>query len=287
MNNGIPYFPLDVHVDDKIKLIEAEFGLTGFSVIVKLYQKIYGEQGYYCEWTNDVALLFSKSLGLGRDVVSEIVKAAIRRGIFDKDIFEKYQVLTSKGVQRRYFEAVSRRKNVEVKKEYLLVQVAPKYGNVSILSENADIAEENAGRNGQRKEEKRKVKKSKEEESKEGAAAAVYDDDLKKIITVYEGNIAPITSIVREAMADWLKDVEAGVVIYAINEAAKHNARNWAYINAVIKWQFDAGNKTLEAVQLAKKAYKANPDNLSVYEDRMGIDMDAIEWAMRKKYDKE
>lgn len=287
MNNGIPYFPLDVHVDDKIKLIEAEFGLTGFSVIVKLYQKIYGGQGYYCEWTNDVALLFSKSLGLGRDVVSEIVKAAIRRGIFDKDIFEKYQVLTSKGVQRRYFEAVSRRKNVEAKKEYLLVQVAPKYGNVNILSENADISEENADRNGQRKEEKRKVKKSKEEESKEGAAAAVYDDDLKKVITVYEGNIAPITSIVREAMADWLKDVEAGVVIYAINEAAKHNARNWAYINAVIKRQFDVGNKTLEAVQLAQKAYKANPEGRSVYDDIPGVDYDAIEDIMRRKYDKE
>ena len=27
MNSGIPYFPLDVHLDDKFELIEAEFGL--------------------------------------------------------------------------------------------------------------------------------------------------------------------------------------------------------------------------------------------------------------------
>ena len=39
MANGIPYFPLDVHLEDNIALIEAEFGLTGFAVIVKLYQK--------------------------------------------------------------------------------------------------------------------------------------------------------------------------------------------------------------------------------------------------------
>ena len=55
MSNGISFFPLDVHMDDGIALIEAEFGLTGFAVIVKLYQKIYGGLGYYCEWTNDVA----------------------------------------------------------------------------------------------------------------------------------------------------------------------------------------------------------------------------------------
>ena len=286
MNNGIPYFPLDVHLDDKMELIEAEFGLTGFAVVVKLFQKIYGGQGYYCEWTNDVALLFSRSVGLGCNVVSEIVSAAVKRGIFDKDVFDKCRVLTSKGIQKRYFEAVSRRKNVEVKKPYLLVKVAQKYTNVCILDENADISKENADKNGQRKEEKRKEEESKGKKSKDGGAD-VYSEDLKKVITVYEGNIAPITSIVRDAMADWLKDVEAGVVIYAINEAAKHNARNWAYINAVIKRQFDVGNKTLEAVQLAQKAYKANPDNLSVYEDSMGIDMDAIERAMRKKYDKE
>ena len=51
MAEGIPYFPLDVYVDDKIRLIEAEFGLKGFAVIVKLYQKIYGGFGYYCEST--------------------------------------------------------------------------------------------------------------------------------------------------------------------------------------------------------------------------------------------
>ena len=149
MNNGIEYFPLNVHLDDKIELIEAEFGLTGFSVVVKLFQRIYGGQGYYCEWTNDVALLFSKNIGLGCNVVSEIVSAAVKRGIFDQDIYEKYQVLTSRGIQKRYFEAVSRRINVEVKKAYLLFPVTQKYKNVCISGENVYISQKNAYRNGQ------------------------------------------------------------------------------------------------------------------------------------------
>ena len=36
LKNGIEYFPLEVYLDEKFELIEAEFGLTGFGVVVKL-----------------------------------------------------------------------------------------------------------------------------------------------------------------------------------------------------------------------------------------------------------
>lgn len=157
--DGIPYFPLDTLLDSKFELIEAEFGLTGFGVVVKLYQSIYGQQGYYLEWTDEVALLFARKIGLGGSVVSEIVSASIKRGIFDQRLYENYQVLTSKGIQERYFEAVSRRKKVEVKERYLLVPATQKYKNVDIKRENADILEENVDILKQRKEEKRKGEK--------------------------------------------------------------------------------------------------------------------------------
>ena len=48
-NSGIPYFPLNCQLDEKWELIEAEYGLTGFAVAVKLLQRIYGEHGYYCD----------------------------------------------------------------------------------------------------------------------------------------------------------------------------------------------------------------------------------------------
>ena len=84
MKGGIDYFPLDVTLDEKFELIEAEYGLTGFGVVVKLLQRIYGGQGYYIEWTNEVALLFAKRIGLreGGIAVSEIVAASVKRGIF-------------------------------------------------------------------------------------------------------------------------------------------------------------------------------------------------------------
>ena len=54
----------------------------------------------------EVALLFVKRNSTGGNAVSEIVEASIKRGIFDKDMFERYGILTSKGIQLRYLKAV-------------------------------------------------------------------------------------------------------------------------------------------------------------------------------------
>lgn len=165
MKSGIDYFPLDVALDEKVELIEAQFGLTGFAVLVKLFQKIYGGEGYYAEWTNEIALLFAKKIGSNGNAVSDIVDAAVKRGIFDKTLYDKYQILTSKGIQKRYFEAVSRRKNVEVKGAYLLVNATDFLKNVSILKENADIFPENADISQQSKVKESRVEKSRGKES--------------------------------------------------------------------------------------------------------------------------
>lgn len=161
--SGIDYFPLDVTLNAKFELIEAEFGLTGFGVVVHLLQEIYGKAGYYIEWTEEVALLFARKVGLGGSVVSEIIEASIRRGMFDKEKYDKYHVLTSKGIQERYFEAVSRRKTLEVDYNILLVDVAQILPDVYISSKNVNIFSKNADIERQSKVEKSRVEKSKEE----------------------------------------------------------------------------------------------------------------------------
>ena len=275
MNNGINYFPLNVHLDDKFELIEAEFGLKGFAIVVKLFQKIYGQQGYYCEWTEDVALLFGKNVGLGGDAVSEIVRAAIKRGIFDSELYDKYQILTSRGIQERYFEAVSRRKEVEVRKEYLLIKVDQIYKNVRILNENVNISSKNVNISEQKKVEESKVKEKRVEE-KELPRLPV------RIVKLYENNIAPLTPITLQGLDDWLNDMSEDVVIYAIEEAVKNNKRNYRYIEAILRNHFNAGRTTLAEVQSAKRAYKGNENELSINRDD-SLDYDELEKIMREK----
>ena len=275
MNNGINYFPLNVHLDDKFELIEAEFGLKGFAIVVKLFQKIYGQQGYYCEWTEDVALLFGKNVGLGGDAVSEIVRAAIKRGIFDSELYDKYQILTSRGIQERYFEAVSRRKEVEVRKEYLLIKVDQIYKNVRILNENVNIPSKNVNISEQKKVEESKAKEKKVEER-----------DLPRlpvrIVKLYENNIAPLTPITLQGLDDWLNAMSEDVVEYAISEAVKNNKRNYKYIEAILRNHFNAGRTTLAEVQSAKRAYKGNENELSINRDD-NLDYDELEKIMREK----
>lgn len=275
MNNGINYFPLNVHLDDKFELIEAEFGLKGFAIVVKLFQKIYGQQGYYCEWTEDVALLFGKNVGLGGDAVSEIVRAAIKRGIFDSELYDKYQILTSRGIQERYFEAVSRRKEVEVRKEYLLIKVDQIYKNVRILNENVNISSKNVNISEQKKVEESKVKEKKVEERKLPRLPA-------RIVKLYENNIAPLTPITLQGLDDWLNAMSEDVVEYAISEAVKNNKRNYKYIEAILRNHFNAGRTTLTEVQSAKRAYKGNENELSINRDD-NLDYDELEKIMREK----
>lgn len=150
----LPYFELDCHMDDKIELIEAEYGLKGFAIIIKLYQRIYGgEYGYYCDFTPDIALLLASRLcgssggvfgklgtasgegslpGFPNNLITNVVAASIRRDIFSGQLFKEYGILTSRGIQEQYLKATVKRDRVELKKEYLLISVPKNRSNVVI-----------------------------------------------------------------------------------------------------------------------------------------------------------
>nr|WP_291234815.1 DUF4373 domain-containing protein [Frisingicoccus sp.] len=134
---GLDYFELDCQMEEKVRLIQAEYGLKGFAVFVKLLQKIYGEHGYYCEWTQDSELLFMSENGLDSgflQLLREIVSACIRRNIFSERLYKEYGILTSSGVQKQYLKATVKREVVDLKKEYLLISVPQNRVNVVINS---------------------------------------------------------------------------------------------------------------------------------------------------------
>lgn len=158
VKEGLDYFELDCHMEEKVRLIQAEFGLKGFAIVVKLYQKIYGGFGYYCEWNEDSLLLFMSENGVSsrdeKNLISEIVAACIRRNIFSEKLFNEFGILTSYGVQKRYLNAVSRREKVELIKEYLLISVGKNQDNVCINSINVNRNSVNVCSNSQSREEK-------------------------------------------------------------------------------------------------------------------------------------
>jgi hypothetical protein len=50
-----------------------------------------------------------------------VVSFLAKEGFFDHELYEKYHILTSRGIQKRYFEIVKRRDKVVVIKQFLLL----------------------------------------------------------------------------------------------------------------------------------------------------------------------
>jgi hypothetical protein len=142
---GLDYFPLNVDFfnDSKVRLVEAEFGIKGLIVALRLLCGVYKE-GYCYQWSDDECLLFSTTAGAGivPGLVQEVVDGLVRRCFFDKGCYDKFKILTSRGIQNRYFDAVSRYKKVDVVKEFLLVDVS-EMKNVNIIPINAVINPQN------------------------------------------------------------------------------------------------------------------------------------------------
>lgn len=161
---GLDYFPLDVDFlsDLKVRRIIKACGKEAVHILVALLANIYRDEGYYVLWDDDLAFLVADEVGTKEGTVEELVRKAVQVKFFDKDIFDKYSVLTSKGIQNRYILATKERKKVELEFKYLLTNEVNR-SNISINGRNNSV---NQGNNQQSK-----VKESKVKEIKEDATA--------------------------------------------------------------------------------------------------------------------
>lgn len=125
IKDGVPYWPFDVDLfdDKKFKLIRAEFGIKGAYIALVILNSVYKENGYFKRWDDDDCFLMSEGVGDGctPQLVDEVLSGCVRRGLFDQALFQTFGILTSTGIQRRFFNIVKRSRNkIVVIKEYLL-----------------------------------------------------------------------------------------------------------------------------------------------------------------------
>lgn len=129
---GLDYFPFDVDFfeDEKIGAISGEFGIKGEITAIKLLCAVY-RNGYFVVWNEPLKIKLLKSLpGINSELLEQIVNRLVRWGFFNKSCFSLDKILTSEGIQKRYFEAIKRRKSNE-NYPYLLFNVNNNDVNVS------------------------------------------------------------------------------------------------------------------------------------------------------------
>jgi len=125
LKQGIDYFPFDVGFfnDVKVRKISRACGASSTSILICLLCNIYKDNGYYILWDEDLPFVIADMVGVSEGSVKEVLLKALQVGFFDKDIYEKYKILTSHGIQKRFKSAVYKRGETEFMVEYLVSDI--------------------------------------------------------------------------------------------------------------------------------------------------------------------
>lgn len=130
---GLDYFPLDTEWNDDLYFILGRYQIKGVGMLISLWQEIY-KQGYYIFFSERKLAIICAKKNIDLNEFRNFIIDCINEDIFDKGLFEKYGILTSRGIQKRYLRAVDRRNEVEVFREFMLIEINS-YKNV-IYSRN-------------------------------------------------------------------------------------------------------------------------------------------------------
>lgn len=158
---GIDYFPMDVgfFTDVKIRKISRACGAQSTSILICLLCNIYKDNGYYILWDEDLPFVIADTVGVSEGAVKEVLIKSLQVGFFDQELYEKYRILTSSGIQKRFLLATYQRKETTIISEYLI-----NCANNSINCTNNSI---NHSDNEQSKSKVNRKKRKEEENNKE------------------------------------------------------------------------------------------------------------------------
>jgi len=187
LKQGLDYFSVNTNWDRKMNLFKAKFGLQGVGFIVELWKAIYNE-GYYIIWDNETQLLFANEQGIEISQVSEMMVFAIEKELFRIFKIRNQSLLTSSGIQKRYFEASLKRKEIHFIKKILLISIEkPAWSKAKIIFDSLNSISES----------EKNIKESeitiKESESEKGISdtkgSKVKETKVKEVKEVKEVNL--------------------------------------------------------------------------------------------------
>ena len=193
-------FENDTKIDE---LIEAQ-GWIGFAIYFYLCQKAYASDGYFYRWSYANAATTARRMGggIGSETIRQVVGLCLQIGLFDKRLFDRESILTSRGIQRHYMIAIQKRAFKEVEEKLWLLNEEESEG-VIVVPENRDSLPENADSLPENATKESKVKESKGEETASPDGSASSPSALEKLIYDYgQENVDKYVQRVRS----WYKD---------------------------------------------------------------------------------
>ena len=217
---GLDYFPFDVDffADEKIAAISGEFGIKGEITVVKLLCAVY-RNGYFILWNEPLKYKLLRDLpGVSSELIDQIVNRLVRWGFFDEGLFDSVKVLTSRGIQKRYF-SITRRRGIQKNDEYILGDDSTS-GVIDVKNEVA--AELLTSKTPQRKEKKRIISTTTTaRENSNDSQDSVKDIDAtpekgcaEKVPPTPEGTVEYIRI---NELASWMKSQTTWLEAFCLN----------------------------------------------------------------------
>lgn len=192
---SVDIFSNDTKID---KLLDAQ-GWVGFGIYFYLCQMAFGSEGYFYEWCYDLCATTARKMGggVGAGTVKETVDYCLQIGLFDKGLFDRWGVLTSRGIQNSYVAVLKSKKRIGtvlIKDYWLLENDEDDYYQVVVfVRKNEEILANNdhslggnsdllGGNDHSRRQNKSRVNKSEKNNIESGAESRFTPptvDDVK------------------------------------------------------------------------------------------------------------
>ena len=239
---GVEYFPLNVNFinDLKVRKLLLSCGAEAIAVLIYLLSTIYKDEGYYVEIHEDEIDLIALDVNVTPEFVLKVINKACEVRFFDVNLYENFNILTSKGIQERYLKITERRKNSVVITQFNLVNVYNNSVNVNNNSINVDNNPVNVYKSTQSKVKESKVKKSKVKSLSNDSVKNVYltetekrDCMNKKIYELYLNGIGQISPTIKERLDDLVELYGMEHVIVAINTTIESGGSSIKYVETV------------------------------------------------------
>lgn len=239
---GVEYFPLNVNFinDLKVRKLLLSCGAEAIAVLIYLLSTIYKDEGYYVEIHEDEIDLIALDVNVTPEFVLEVINKACEVRLFDVNLYNNFNILTSKGIQERYLKITERRKNSVVITQFNLINVYNNSVNVNNNSINVDNNPVNVYKSTQSKVKERKEKKSKVKSLSNDSVKNVYltqteerDCMNKKIYELYLNGIGQISPTIKERLDDLVELYGMEHVIVAINTTIESGGSSIKYVETV------------------------------------------------------
>ena len=239
---GVEYFPLNVNFinDLKVRKLLLSCGAEAIAVLIYLLSTIYKDEGYYVEIHEDEIDLIALDVNVTPEFVLEVINKACEVRFFDVNLYNNFNILTSKGIQERYLKITERRKNSVVITQFNLINVNNNSINVNNNSINVNNNSINVYDNEQSKVKESKGKKSKVKSLSNDSVKNVYltetekrDYTNKKIYELYLNGIGQISPTIKERLDDLVELYGMEHVIVAINTTIESGGSSIKYVETV------------------------------------------------------